>query len=341
MTKVLAAALGTLTAVLILPAVAHAAPVCDHSVVDTLPGKQVTLPAPDCTGIVGPATTTFSTAPVGGTLSAGPAFVYTPGAGYHDVEALTFTVTDQTGTSAPKTYYIVVDTAPTCTDFTGTVEHNGSLRIKLPCTDADGDELGFAATRPRTGTIAFEDATGDLIYTAAPGYTGTVSFQFYAEDEFGLETDPQTATLTVKPAPVVIVPVTRIPGPLPTPVPPKDGLPVVFTVSSTAKALKPTLSKGLAIVLDAKENSSAKFTVTVDKATARKLKLDRKATGAVTVGTMNVALTAGVNKLTIKLSAKAKRAFKSVKKLKLTVAAVVTDTAGNPAAKTLTVNLKR
>lgn len=45
--------------------------------------------------------------------------------------------------------------------------------------------------------------------------------------------------------------------------------------------------------------------------------------------------------MVIALSAKAKRAFKSVKKVKLLVTAVVSDTAGNQVTKTLSVTLKR
>lgn len=337
MTTVLAAAMGALTLALTLPAVAHAAPACEDSGVDTPPGTAVTLPAPDCTGIVGPSTVTFSTAPVGGTLSAGPTYVYTPRAGYHDVEQLTFTVTDQTGTSSPRTYYIAVDTAPTCTDFTGTVEHNGSLRIKLPCTDAEGDELGFAGTRPRHGTITFDQATDELIYTPEKGYAGTDSFRFYAEDEIGLESDDHMANLTVKPAPPIVIPIT---DPIVIPKP-KDVTPPVATLTSSAKSVKTTLKQGLALSLATNEASTVKFTVTVDKATARKLKLNRKAKGPVTVATTNAALAPGAPAVTIALSTKAKKAFKAVKKLKVLVTAVVSDAAGNQVTKTLTVTLKR
>ena len=101
------------------------------------------------------------------------------------------------------------------------------------------------------------------------------------------------------------------------------------------------LSKGLPIVLTTNENATAQLTLTVDKATARKLKLDRKAKKAVPVGTLKATLTAGSRTLKITLSSKAKRAFKTAKTVKVLVTVVVTDAAGNKTTKTLTTTLKR
>jgi hypothetical protein len=149
------------------------------------------------------------------------------------------------------------------------------------------------------------------------------------------------ARITVKPAAPILIPGPPVRVPTPPPAPPKDVAAPVATLKSAAKPLKQTLSKGLAVLLGTNEASTVKFTVTVDKATARKLKLDRKAKGPVTVGTVNAALNPGSSPVTIAWSAKAKRALKSVKKLKVVVTAVVSDAAGNQVTKTLTVTLKR
>ena len=58
----------------------------------------------------------------------------------------------------------------------------------------------------------------------------------------------------------------------------------------------------------------------MDKATARKLKLDPKAKKAVVVGTLTRALAAGKNAVTVKLTAKARKALKKAKSVKLGVA---------------------
>ena len=83
------------------------------------------------------------------------------------------------------------------------------------------------------------------------------------------------------------------------------------------------------------ETGVATFTPTLYKATAKKLKLSR------TVGTLKAALEAGTSTLKIKLSSKAAKAFKKLKPVKLTLAAVVTDAAGNQTTKTLKITLKK
>jgi hypothetical protein len=107
-------------------------------------------------------------------------------------------------------------------------------------------------------------------------------------------------------------------------------------MTAPAVSLKNTSKKhSVSIELTTNENATAKLTLTLDQKTARKLKLSR------TVGTLKAALKPGASKLTVELSAKAKRAFKKVKKVKLTLTAVVADTAGNATTKTLAVTLRR
>jgi hypothetical protein len=91
----------------------------------------------------------------------------------------------------------------------------------------------------------------------------------------------------------------------------------------------------VSIVVTTSENAAATLTLTVDKATARKLKLSR------TVGTLKAALTKGQSTLAVKLSTKARKALKKLKRVKLTLTAVVTDAAGNKTTKTLAVTLKQ
>jgi hypothetical protein len=72
---------------------------------------------------------------------------------------------------------------------------------------------------------------------------------------------------------------------------------------------------------------------------ARRTKLDAKAKGPVTVGTASSASAAG--KVTLQLSAKARKALKKLKKVKLTVTLVATDAAGNRTTRTLSMTLAR
>ena len=66
-----------------------------------------------------------------------------------------------------------------------------------------------------------------------------------------------------------------------------------------------------AITLTTNENATATLTLSLDKATAKKLKLSR------TVGTVKAALAPGKATISVKLSAKARKAFKKLKRVKL------------------------
>ena len=105
--------------------------------------------------------------------------------------------------------------------------------------------------------------------------------------------------------------------------------------------LPAVLKSGLKLGLTTDEACTATVTVTVDKATARKLKLDPKAKKAVVVGTLTKALAAGKNAVTVKLTAKARKALKKAKSVKLGVAVAVKDAAGNTARKAANLTLKK
>jgi hypothetical protein len=317
---------------LAVPATAQAAPpVCPSVEFTMFPGASLGLPAPTCTDPEGKSFSVSNvTAPAHGTVSL-DARSYTPNTGFHGWDEFTYQVTDADGEiSAPAKVRILVDTAPECDDASATVPANGVLVLAdLPCDDPNGDAVTIVVDDPAHGTISFPD-NETIVYTPTPGYSGTDSFPYYAEDEFGLESY-LAATMRIR---VVAAPAaTPLPGPAATPVPtpPKD----LTAPAVTLAAKKATLAKGVPVTLSVSENASATLALTLDQKTARRLKLSR------TVGTLKAALTPGTKTLAIKLTAKARKALKAVKRAKLTLTAVVTDTAGNNTTKTLTVRLKR
>ena len=256
-------------------------------------------------------------------------------------------MTDADGeVSLPATVRILVDTPPDCDDSVASVDAGTTTVLPdFPCEDVDDDrEFIVFIDDGAHGTVTIDDFTGEVSYTPDAGFTGTDKIPYYAEDDFELRSPERAMTITVEavpvPAPAVPTPVATVLPSLP-PTAPLDGTPPSVTLKSAAKPLKQTLSKGVAIQLTTNENSTATLTLTVDKATARKLRLDRKARGAVTVGTLKAALTPGSPTVTVKFSSKARRAFKSAKRLKLLLTAVIVDVAGNRTTKTLTVTLKR
>ena len=99
--------------------------------------------------------------------------------------------------------------------------------------------------------------------------------------------------------------------------------------------LKAVLSKGFVLRASRSEHCMLSIQLAADKATAKKLKLSRS------VGTLKAALTPGTSTLKVKLSSKAAKAFKKLKRVKLTLTVVVTDAAGNTTTKTLVVTLKK
>ena len=198
-----------------------------------------------------------------------------------------------------------------------TVPANAPSVLPDLCSDADQDVLDVFVGTPGHGTLTFSGSS--VIYTPAPGYSGPDALTLYAEDDF-YSSDDATLAITVSPPP----------APIPTVAPaPKD-------LSAPTVALKNASKKqAVAIAVTTNENASAVLTLALDKKTAGKLKLGR------TVGTLKAALTPGTSTLKVKLSAKAAKTFKKLKRVKLTLTAVVTDAAGNKTTKTLAVTLKR
>jgi hypothetical protein len=253
--------------------------------------------------------------------------VYVPFKGYHGEDEVRYTVTDAVnGQSNQFTIRLLVDTPPECRDTAATVTAGRPLVLpELACTDQDGDEFTIFYDLPANGTLASRG--DDLVYTPNPGFTGQDSFAYGAvEDMYPIPSDDAVMRLSVIAAPVIKV-VLPTPNPVSTPAPDTTAPVVTLKNVSTKQAI--------AIALKRNENVTAKLTLTLDKATARKLKLSR------TVGTLNAALTPGTTTLPVKLSAKARKAFKAVKRVKLTLTAVVSDAAGNTTTKTLVVTLKK
>ena len=205
----------------------------------------------------------------------------------------------------------------------GTVQANSSLVLPdVDCTDAGrrlfgilvGDpEHGTSRSRPRHRRL-HTDTRLCRAGLAHCSWRGRVRRPVRGRAAEPPVTAPPAAGADGRPAP---------------PAAPKD-------LSAPTVALKNASKKqAVAIALTTNENASATLTLALDKATAKKLKLSR------TVGTLKAALKPGTSTLKVKLSSKAAKAFKKLKPVKLTVTAVVADTAGNKTTKTLEVTLKK
>jgi hypothetical protein len=317
---------------MVAPASASAIPPhCQDSAWLTPVDEPLNLPAPQCTGLNNQVALEIVPGgePVHGTIHSG---VYVPATGYHGEDQVRYTVTDaDSGKSNEFKIDLLVDTPPECTDMSVAVAADRSLVLPAPnCTDKESDDLVVSFGKAANGTITVSGRS--LVYTPNPGFVGQDSFAFSAvEYDWGVESEDATMRISVT-APIKIV----LPTPTPTPIPTPAPTPAPDTIAPVVTLKNASKKQAVAITLTRNENVKAKLTLTLDKATAKKLKLSSR-----TVGTLSSALTPGTSKLAVKWTAKAAKALKKVKKVSVTVTALVTDAAGNSTTKSLVLTLKK
>ena len=180
-----------------------------------------------------------------------------------------------------------------------------------------------------------------MTYTSAPGFVGTDVIGYVAEDDTYFQSSEERAmTITVSAPPQVA------PPPPPPPVAGSGAQPVVDTLaprfSLRARRVTPRAAArdGLVVVVDAQEAGTAVVTLRVGRAAARRLGLRRKPSGPVVIGTLSAAVS-GRAELTVRMSAKARKALKGARRARILVTVVLTDATGNRAVKTGRVTLKR
>ncbi|MDA0180350.1 Ig-like domain-containing protein [Solirubrobacter phytolaccae] len=165
------------------------APVC-FAVSGTTPYDTAIELAIDCdrTGTVAVATTpSHGTA----TVVAGK-LRYTPATGYIGNDELSYTVTNEGGTSAPaKATVKTLAPAPVCKDVSATTAFQTAVDIDADCDRAGTIAIGTGAQHGTTSVVA-----GKLRYTPDAGFAGTDDFTYLSTNEGGTST-LKTATVKV------------------------------------------------------------------------------------------------------------------------------------------------
>jgi len=175
----------------------NTAPVADDQAVATNEDTSVliTLTASDADD--DPLTYVVVSGPSNGSLSGtAPDLTYMPNPNFNGPDSFTFKANDgfEDGNIATVSVTVApVNDAPVANDDSVTTQENTAVAILLTASDADGDPLTYSVVgAPANGTLS--GTAPNLTYTPNPGFTGSDSFTFKAND--GLE-DSNIATVSV------------------------------------------------------------------------------------------------------------------------------------------------
>jgi len=134
------------------------------------------------------------------TISGGEV-VYTPAPGFSGTDFFTVTVEDENGGTLTITVTVTVNGSPVGSDTSAATQAETPVNIDIlgGVTDPDGDDLEIASvTQGTNGSVTISG--GEVVYTPAPGFSGTDSFTVTVEDDNG-GTLTITVTVTVNGAP--------------------------------------------------------------------------------------------------------------------------------------------
>jgi large repetitive protein len=183
----------TATVTINVTAVTNNAPVAVDDAVITTEDTMVTFPVlgNDTDGDGDTLSTSNYTQPANGSvaLNGNGTFSYFPNANFFGVDTFTYTVTDGSSgdTAMVKVTVNSANDMPVTSGDAYTVAENGTLTVSGPGvlsndTDIDGDPLtAVLSANPSNGTVTL-NPDGGFTYIPSTNFTGTVAFQYYAND---------------------------------------------------------------------------------------------------------------------------------------------------------------
>ena len=148
-------------------------------------------------------------------LAANGSFTYTPAANYNGTDSFTYAANDGIANSNNATVNLTVaavNDAPVAVADVGTTMQDSPLVSPSPGplandSDVDGDPLrAVLVSPPSFGSLTLA-ADGSYVYTPFPGFVGTDSFTYAANDGL-VSSNPVTITITITALPVGPLPAT-------------------------------------------------------------------------------------------------------------------------------------
>ncbi len=149
-------------------------------------------------------TVVINSTPANGTVSVnGSNIVYTPNSGYVGNDVFTYVLRTADGLNSDPINVTVtavpLPVRPSGSPDIATTPTN--VPVTIPIKDNDASKTGTTAavqTTPAHGTVTI-NPTGEAIYTPTPGFAGKDTFTYVLRDNNGLESDPISVTVNVKP----------------------------------------------------------------------------------------------------------------------------------------------
>lgn len=146
-----------------------------------------------------PCTVRIQTAPAHGRLSvSGPDALYTPALHYSGADSFSFVASDGREESAPGIVSLTVDPlnqAPVAQPLSVSTFEDTPVLITLLASDAEQAPLRYSEDNPRLGMLSCDEPP-TCIYTPPPGFVGTDSFKYKANDGL-LDSSEATVTIAV------------------------------------------------------------------------------------------------------------------------------------------------
>ncbi len=289
---------------------------------------------------------------------------YSPDAGFSGEDAFTIRASD--GSSSDELVQgLHIANTPLCSTPPPVDVAPGSERFLIvDCTAPSDDfgaldyEIGAAPSKGALSPSGSSPSPGRS-YTASSGAQGADSYTVRLTGSSGsspyVRQEITTGAVTPAPATTGSDPVSDSgPDPTPSPEPPpgsafSPGLPRIFVTADTRppaavltarrQRLGSVAGRGFTLGASCDEPCSIELQLVIDRATARRLGLGRR---ALVVGTLTRRFGVRSTAVNVRLNVKSRRAFRAARSVRLTARAVGTDAAGNVAAAvTRSVSLRR